>query len=153
MFICYFLYDTIFNKEKQGGTMTKKRVETIDVVVIPKRSDNAKINRVIRYIEKNYMKELSLPEAAEVARVTPVYLSSLFREVMDMTFVEYCNAYRINRAAYLLLHENITVKEIAAKVGYGSDSYLIKLFSDAISITPSKYREQAIKENKSFNFT
>ena len=51
----------------------------------------------------------------------------------------YINALRIERACDIFIREKVTVKEVAARLGYKDINYFIKTFKRYRGMTPKKY--------------
>ncbi|TYA14568.1 response regulator [Paenibacillus faecis] len=97
--------------------------------------------RILAYIENHYMNDLSLDHLAELMKLHPNYISSLFKKVTGDTFVNYLNAFRIKEAQKLLgTHRHLSVSEIGRRVGFENKHYFTKVFKKYTGITPGAYR-------------
>ncbi len=101
------------------------------------------VKKAVQYVERYYNQEISLCAVAESAHVSPAYLSSSFSKKCGMTFVEYLHAYRSEMAAKYLLETDLTLEEIADRVGFGDSSYLNRCFKKRYSVSPGQYRKIA----------
>ena len=107
-----------------------------------KSSHNLKVyEKVKKFIEDNYHKDLSLDNVSEVVGLSPSYLSLVFKEVSGTNFVEFINTYRISKSKILLQDISLTVNEISEKVGYTNSNTFIKVFKKYEGITPGQFRE------------
>ncbi len=97
--------------------------------------------KAIDYIKRNYMKNITLEEAANHVFLNPSYFSKIFKSEMNSTFVSYVNKVRINSSKNLLLDTSIPLTEVANLVGFEDQSYFTKVFKKATGATPGKYRE------------
>ena len=70
--------------------------------------------RVTNYIDEHYSEGVSLEEVADATGISRYYVSHLFKELMDSTFVGYVNELRLNRAAMLLMTTDMPVIEISS---------------------------------------
>lgn len=68
-------------------------------------------------------------------------LSKLFSEACGTTLEKYLIAQRIERAKELLTDRELTLSEIADRLGYSSVAYLSAQFKQVTRMTPSRYRE------------
>ena len=57
-----------------------------------------------------------------------------------MTFVAYVTHARVAEAARLLKHSDLTIAEIATRVGFTDQSYLGRCFKRAFQLTPRDFR-------------
>lgn len=58
-----------------------------------------------------------------------------------MTFTDYLSSVRIDAAKELLKSTNLTVTEIAGKVGYEDLNYFIRTFKKTVGMSPGQYRQ------------
>lgn len=100
-----------------------------------------RINTVLSYIDKNYSDTLSLSQLAEIAKLTPEYLCSVFKKSTSQTLFEYINMVRISKSKELLLSDkNLPVKTVARSVGFNDTSYFGLIFKKFEHMTPSDFR-------------
>ncbi|GAA0309995.1 YesN/AraC family two-component response regulator [Gracilibacillus halotolerans] len=102
---------------------------------------NKSVQEVLDYVEDHFYEDISLKGMAEIVHLNASYLSSLFKEEVEMTFSEYLTRRRLQEAKKLLMQTDLTVNEIAEKVGYQTAKYFIKLFKQYEKATPSSYRK------------
>lgn len=77
------------------------------------------------------------------------YLSNLFSEVEGTTIEKYFISQKIERVKELLVYNELTLSEIADKVGYSSVAYLSNQFKKVTGLTPSFYK--SLKAHKRQN--
>ncbi|WP_420871916.1 helix-turn-helix domain-containing protein [Cohnella rhizosphaerae] len=68
------------------------------------------------------------------------YFSRLFKRETGYNFIQYVTNAKMERAKELLARSNISVEEVAARLGYENKSYFAKLFKKHIGGTPGEYR-------------
>jgi YesN/AraC family two-component response regulator len=100
-----------------------------------------RISEVVRYINQNYNKELSLQFLSETFFISPYYLSRAFKEATGFTFIEYLNSLRIKEAIKLLQDTNLKVNVIVQKVGFGSITHFGRVFKEVTGHAPLYYRK------------
>ena len=105
------------------------------------------INAVCKYIRKNLNEDLSRTVLAEQIPMNPDYLSTLFRQEMECSLVEYITVERIKAAKQLLLSTTLPVSEIAIRTGFQNISYFTKQFKRLANQTPFQYRKLKPKNN------
>ncbi len=77
------------------------------------------------------------------------YLSNLFSEVEGTTIEKYFIAHKIEKVKELLVYDELTLSEIADRLGYSSVAYLSNQFKKITGLTPSYFK--SLKENKRTN--
>ncbi|MFE5324494.1 AraC family transcriptional regulator [Paenibacillus sp. NPDC056579] len=98
------------------------------------------LDAAVSYIEEHHHLDLSLDQVAEKCGLSPPYFSKLFKRVMNVSFIEYVTAYRIEKAKTWLLSTNLSVSEVAEKVGYQPKNF-IRVFKKHTGLTPGQFRE------------
>ena len=96
--------------------------------------------RVTNYIDEHYTDGISLDEVAGQTGISRYYVSHLFKELMNTTFVGYVNELRLNRAAMLLVTTDRPIIEIASISGFNNLSNFNRAFKMHFGKTPSAYR-------------
>jgi two-component system response regulator YesN len=100
------------------------------------------IRRVCDHIDKHYTQNLSLAEAAEMAHLSVSYFSSLFKKSTGLTYLNYVNQLRIDKAKELLLEPEMKIYEVADLVGFTSLPYFNRVFKLIVGATPLEYRKK-----------
>lgn len=100
---------------------------------------------VRRYLEDNYMFDISLDSVGEILHISPAYLSAQFKKYQKMNFLDCLTELRINAAKELLSDPFRSSAEVASMVGYEDASYFARAFKKRTGVTPTQYRKQAVK--------
>ncbi|MCU6709933.1 response regulator [Paenibacillus sp. J5C_2022] len=98
-------------------------------------------NKIVKYIQEHFNESISIGQIADHFDLHPNYISQLFRREKDTTFTAFLLQIRLDRACLLLEETNMTVNEIAEKVGYNDYYYFAKVFKKHIGMTPTLRRE------------
>ena len=83
---------------------------------------------------------LSMRKLAELFGMSQRNFTRRFKYATNMTPVQYLQSRRLGVARELLQNSNLSIKEIAYRVGYLDVSYFTKLFKEFSSSTPKEYR-------------
>lgn len=122
-----------------------KLQETIDVFTdcmfnyIPSKS-NEITKKAIRYISKNFSKNLTLDDVANHVHLNPAYFSTLFKQSTGSSFKEYLNMVRVEESKRLLANTDYSIIDIALATGFEDQSYFSKVFKKYTGLTPKQYR-------------
>lgn len=103
-----------------------------------------RLNSIIRYIDNNFDRGVTLQEVADNENLSVYYLSHYIKKALGITFQEYLNAIRLEKAVVLLARTDKTITEVALESGFPSTKSLNNLFRNIYDCTPSQFR----KENK-----
>ncbi len=74
------------------------------------------------------------------------YLSTLFSEIEGTTIEKYFITQRIEKVKELLVYDELSLNQIAYRLGYSSTAYLSNQFKKVTGLTPSYFKK--VKENK-----
>ena len=99
------------------------------------------LRRITEYINENFCENISLDTIAQTTGLSRYYVSHLFKELMNTTFVNYVNELRLTRAAMLLTTTDTPIIEIAGMSGFNNISNFNRAFKMYYDTTPSKYRK------------
>lgn len=102
---------------------------------------NPYIRKALRYMSDNYSEHLELNQVAEYVQLSPSYFSSLFHQVVGVSFREQLCRIRVEESKRLLLNKEYSLADIAVSMGFPDQSYYCKVFKRIVGITPGKYRE------------
>jgi transcriptional regulator GlxA family with amidase domain len=98
------------------------------------------ITQVQIWLHDNYYREISFPPIAERFGMSVRTLNRRFKNALGQTPLEYLQEIRISTAKDLLKTSNLSISEIAAKVGYEDTGYFTRLFKAHLATTPNAYR-------------
>lgn len=121
--------------------------EIIDIRGIEPR---LKFNAIHKLIAENYMRQITLAEAADLVDMNKTAFCNAFRRMYGTSFIRYLTHYRMKVTARLLETTTMNIGDIAYKVGFNDVPHFNRLFSDHFHTTPTKYRRN-INKNEDFN--
>lgn len=104
-----------------------------------------KMKRILRRIEVDYGKPLSIEEMAEFSGFSESHFMKFFKNHMGVPFVSYLNDYRLTLAARALAEGQEDVLTVAMDVGFSNVSYFNRLFKKKFRMTPLEYRKRGEK--------
>jgi AraC family transcriptional regulator len=109
-----------------------EKIKNTIIQLVHYSNDELKMN-YSQYIESQLNKDYS-------------YLSSLFSEIEGITIEKYIIHQKIEKVKELLVYDELTLSEIAYKMGYSNVAYLSSQFKKVTGLTPSHFKQ--VKENK-----
>lgn len=114
---------------------------------------NSTILRAYAYMEKHYMKKLTLYQVSSYLELSEGYLSKLFTQETGKSFVRHLTDLRIHKAKGLLTGTNMKVYEICEAVGYENVEHFSRVFKKIVGSSPKQYKRSGnvIDENISKN--
>jgi len=92
------------------------------------------------WLQDNLSKVLNLGDVALQFGMSPRNFSRRFKAASGKTPLQFLQGNRIKTAQGLLQSSNLTIGEIAYKVGYTDVSHFSQLFKKIVLVTPNEYR-------------
>lgn len=120
----------------------KQFIETMERVIGSKYTDNQSFNIILEYVNENYAKGLGLNDCAQELHISSNYISRMFKKYTQVSFITYINELRIKKALELLRETDLSIKEIAHKVGYNNLNYFYKTFKAVTGTTPKVFKDK-----------
>jgi len=105
------------------------------------RNQKKHLNKVTYFIDQNLDKKITLDDLANQICLSADYFSKIFNEIMGIRPMEYVSRKRIERAQMLLITTNLSISQIAEKVGIYNNSYFSTLFKKYTLSTPESYKK------------
>ena len=107
----------------------------------PKRRATGIYESICMYVQEHFQFPISRDSIASHFRIAPNHVSRLFKNEGQVSFNDYVNYVRINRAKYLLKNHHQSLDDVAASCGYSDASYFCRVFKKVTKLTPSGYRQ------------
>lgn len=132
--------------EKQSGRLGSA---DYDMEKLKKREREAgpqidsRVQVVADYIILHPTEKYTPEKMAGMANLSKQRFSSLFKEGMGKTPMEYVRELRLTTAARTLLLSDKNINDIAYEAGYEDANYFIREFKSAFGVTPNQYRRVA----------
>lgn len=101
-----------------------------------------KLLPVLDYLKAHYAEKIQLSQLSGLIHVCDDRLIRLFREVTGETPVTWLTNLRIEACIKLLVTTDDTIAAIAEQTGFGSDTYMTRVFKQKLGTTPGRYRRR-----------
>lgn len=135
----YLKLINMFVKLHEGAASEKRDLMGCTSVKLNEYSE--RFGAVKKYIEKNYMEDISLDTLAEIAGYSKYHFSRIFKQYTGSSHIEYVNKTRINVAQKLLLDPSISITEVAMNSGFTSITSFNRVFKEIKHCTPSEFKK------------
>jgi AraC-like DNA-binding protein len=110
----------------------------------PRRRAHSLHHEICMYVQENLQIDLGRDTVARHFQISPNHISRLFKREGQVSFNDYVNYARINRAKYLLKNHRQSLGEIAAACGFSDASYFCRVFKKLTRTTPTQYRQNSL---------
>lgn len=106
------------------------------------------INKMIKYINKNYKKKITLNRLAKESGYNSSYVSQLFKSHLGINFYDYLTRIRLREATRELSQSEDKILEIALENGFPDIKAFNSAFKDNFGKSPTEYRSQLNSVNR-----
>ena len=103
----------------------------------------ADLQQLILWTQENYMRKITVEEAAKITGYSKYHFCNRFKSMTGMTYLSYLSSVRITHAC-LLLRSGASVQAACQSTGFESVSHFIQVFKRLQGVTPYQY---AIQQN------
>ena len=101
------------------------------------------VEAMLQHIEAHADRQVSIEELAAVAGLSPAYAARQFKAQMGLPPVRYATEVRMRRAAAWLRDDaQVSIIEIAKRVGYDDPYHFSRCFKRWAGISPRAWRER-----------
>jgi len=104
--------------------------------------NHRRIDRVCKYINSNYQRDISQPYVAEMLQMNPSSFSSFFKKTVGLTFVQYVCNLRISHACRLLMETELSILDVCYQSGFNNLSNFNRHFLRSKAMSPRRYRSE-----------
>lgn len=104
-------------------------------------SDNPRMTKITDYLDVNFGLPLSLQHISTAFNLSERSVSRLFQAELQISFLQYLKALRIVKAIELLLKTELSVSEIANKIGYITLGAFSNAFFEFTGMRPLEMRK------------
>ena len=114
--------------------------ELLKAQLIRQQTRALMLKKLLDYISVKYMEKLTVEQAAVISGMSKTKFMKTFKNVTGTTLLAFLNHSRVTNAARLLKETELSVAEIAQKVGFSDQSHFDKRFKRSFGISPTKFR-------------
>ncbi len=107
-----------------------------------------KMQSAVDYIRKNYAKPIDMAEVSNHVSMNYSMFSATFKEYTGENFSAYLRRLRLEKGRRLLRSTDLSVSEIAQRVGFEDARRFAKVFKEETGVTPSMCRNEGSMEKK-----
>lgn len=122
-----------------------KEIESTTFRINQKKFDE--VEKMLKYINKNYRKKITLDRLAKESNYNRNYVSQLFKTYLGINFYDYLTRIRLREATLALGNSENKILEIALDNGFPDIKAFNSTFKENFGKTPTEYRKELNSEN------
>lgn len=108
------------------------------------RAGSGWVAQAIRYMRQHLAEPLTVEDVARTVNLSPSHFSREFKSRTGYSPYEYLVLRRIDEAKHLLTSSELSVTEIADRVGYNSKENFIHAFQKNVGVSPGVFRKYPV---------
>lgn len=152
--LCTLMYDYTLRTDSQSAEIANYllRIYLIKVHSAIKKqgalhppidkNSQALFEDIKQYLDEHYQDDsLSLKSMADALHVSHYHVSHVFKDIYNLSPMQYVAHRRIGDAQSLLIETNLTVTQIAMLIGFSNANQFHHTFLRLVGVSPQKYRK------------
>lgn len=106
------------------------------------------VDAILKYVNENYYRQITLNEISKIYQVSPEYISSLMKKKCGLSFKEYLINRRLMKAINMILTTDMPIDDIAYECGFTNLTFFYKNFEKYFETTPKGVRNYLAEAKK-----
>lgn len=107
--------------------------------------ENELFQAMVDFLENNVEEYNQVSDLVDHFSLSRSTIQALFKKYVNLTPKNYINKIRLNRSKQMIRETQMTLSQIADKLGYGSIQYFSRAFSREFGMSPSSYAKSILK--------
>lgn len=112
-----------------------------------RRDEAEKLHQLRAYVDANFLSELTLAQLSRVCLLNEFKVKKGFRQLFGTTVFNYVRKLRMDYAGRLLRNYDVSIDEVADKLGYEHAQHFSVAFKKYTGLTPSHYQQGKRQSN------
>lgn len=127
------------SKEKAQNLLNYILFEIIDVLFY--ESNDKNVGAIIRFIEDRVSEKITLSMISDHVHLAREYIAYIFKRETGKTVVEYINERKMLLAKDMIQNGNITLGEVAERLGFENYGYFSRCFKKHFNTSPKMFQK------------
>jgi AraC-like DNA-binding protein len=149
------IFDEVKNQRPLYQMKACAAIFSLVAEVLTRERRNSEPNLYQQTVEKakylmasNVFSAINLPNISEQLGISTSRLNEIFKTYTSMTPYQYYIQIKIYKAESLLEQHDLSVKEVAYKMGFEDQYYFSRLFKNKTGVSPSEWKNYVTKNNE-----
>ncbi len=109
------------------------------------KEGNLYVRKTLKYLEKNFDRDIHISDIANEAGISQGYLQRLFKKETGISLIEKISELRVEKAKLLLETSSLPIVDIAINVGFNSRQHFAVVFTSLTGFSPKEWRNNTHK--------
>ena len=105
------------------------------------QKEQGRLKTIYEFLDRQYQRKIEISEVAAMSNLTNAAFCRYFKRMTRLTFTEFVNHYRIDKAKNLLRQDN-NITETCFQCGFESISYFNKIFKKITGVNPLAFKKR-----------
>ncbi|OCN04482.1 hypothetical protein A4S06_02380 [Erysipelotrichaceae bacterium MTC7] len=127
----------------------KDALHDIELLKVVQAKD-ALVQDMLQFVSAHYQERITIEDLCETLNYSESLLSRRFKQAVGLTFIEYLNRFRIQKAIELLKNKTFQPNEIPEQIGISEYKYFSVVFKKYMNCSPKQFVE-LLEESKTSN--
>lgn len=128
--------------------MTMEVLSEISLRIRSHHPESSLLYRAQAYLASEQESGLSLQQIAKKVGTSAATLNRLFRQYLQTTPAQFRIEQKLERAIYFLQYTSMSIKEIAARLGYCNQFYFSHEFKRKKGVSPNQFRRNFTQDKR-----
>lgn len=131
-----------------GGKMTAQKILVEPTHIVTRRStdilsiQDTDVAEALRFIRNNCRSQITVEDVVDALTISRRVLEKRFRKLLNRSVLEEIRKARTDAAARMLVETEMSVSQIAEKLGYTETAHLSRYFHKEKGISPIAFRKR-----------
>lgn len=126
------------NRKIQGAMHILMADLLSNLAILPDKVEKFKV--VLSYVDEHYCEAIKVETLAKMMNLSTVYFSNSFKDAFHVSPKQYILGKRFFKSQQLLSNTDMSIKEIADRVGFENENYFSEFFSAKAGVSALRYR-------------
>lgn len=145
----YFSTQSTTYQQLQTETLCKLEIMVKSIQSLAQVSETDVAHKIKQYIMQHSSEDISLEMIAEKVNLSPYYISKLFKDEFDISYIDFLTQCRIQKAKDLIWQGELSLKEVSFAVGYRDPNYFSRVFKKTCGVSPTQYKSKLLNKSES----
>ena len=132
-------FDRIAEYLAEFFRMTASALPQEPVPIFKKEAINC-IENSVRYVETHFDEKLTIDDVIPLTAMSRSVFTKQFKSITGMTFIQFLTSVRLGHAMQMILTEERSLNEVAAKTGLYNKTNLVRTFTKYFGMSPMRFR-------------